>query len=71
MSCYFRHMRDLFEEAGVEVTKESRKALHLHIAGLVGDEEAHCPTTWRLVKEWRDDPGKRAKLVARLGEFSS
>ncbi len=70
MSCYFRHIGELLEEAGIEVTKENRKALHAHIAGLVGDAEADCPTTWKRVKEWRDDPGRRAELAAGIGGFS-
>ena len=27
MSCYFRHLKDIFEEAGVEVTKENKKEI--------------------------------------------
>jgi len=27
MSCYFGHMKDVFEEAGVEITKENKKEI--------------------------------------------
>jgi len=70
MSCYFRHIKGLLDEAGIQVTRDNRKALHTHIARTVGDPEADCPTTWKQVKEWRDDPDKRAQLVAGLGEFA-
>ena len=66
MSCYLHHMSDLFDEAGIEVTKENRKQIDAHIAGIVGDAKQHCPTTWRLVKEWRADPERRAQLIAGL-----
>lgn len=70
MSCYFRHLGDLFEEAGIEAKKENRKALHAHIAGIVGDAEAHCPATWKLVKQWRDDPARRARLIVGIRQFT-
>jgi len=35
MSCYFRHMKDVLEEAGVEITKENKKEVDriIHISG--------------------------------------
>ena len=71
MSCYFRHLRDIFEEAGIEVTTKNRKAIHAHIAGVVGDPEKKCPSTWRRVKEWIADREKRGQLVAALSQADS
>ena len=35
MSCYFMHMKDIFEEAGIEVIKENKKEIDRIIHGLV------------------------------------
>ncbi len=52
MTCYFRHkqMKDVFERAGVEVTKENRKDVDRVIHSIVGVEYKSCPDTWRAVK---------------------
>ena len=53
MTCYFRHkqMKEVFEEVGVEVTKENRKDLDKIIHGIVGVEYKNCSSTWKAVKE--------------------
>jgi hypothetical protein len=66
MSCYFRHIKDLFEEAGVEVTKQNRPVLRARVAQLVGDPDGDCASTWKLVKEWKADPKRRKRLVRAL-----
>ena len=52
MTCYFRHkqMKDVFERAGVVVTKENRKDVDRAIHSIVGVEYKSCPDTWRAVK---------------------
>ena len=50
MTCYFRHMKDVFEKAGVEVTKENRKDIDRKIHSIVGVEYKNCSATWREVK---------------------
>lgn len=52
MTCYFRHkqMKDVFERAGVEITKENRKEVDRVIHSIVGVEYKSCPDTWRVVK---------------------
>ena len=50
MTCYFRHMKDVFEKAGVEVTKENRKDIDRKIHSIVGVEYKDCSATWREVK---------------------
>ncbi|MBA7631449.1 hypothetical protein ES703_38980 [subsurface metagenome] len=52
MTCYFRHkqMKDVFERAGVEVTKENRKEVDRVVHSIVGVEYKSCPDTWRAVK---------------------
>ncbi len=51
MTCYFRHMKDSFSRAGVEVTEENKKALDRAIHAYVGVEYKDCSSTWRVVKE--------------------
>lgn len=50
MTCYFRHMKDVFEKAGFEVTKENRKDIDRKIHSMVGVEYKNCSATWREVK---------------------
>ena len=50
MSCYFRHMKDVLEEAGVAVTKENKKDIDRKIHSLVGVEYKNCSDTWKEVK---------------------
>ena len=51
MTCYFRHMKDIFAEVGVEPTKENKKEIDRRIHGLLGVEYKNCSSTWKLVKE--------------------
>jgi 5'-deoxynucleotidase YfbR-like HD superfamily hydrolase len=67
MSCYFRQLKDVFEAAGIEVTKENRKAVDLAIHELLGLDEKHCPTAWRAFKERvGTDTKARAAFAAKL-----
>lgn len=47
LTCYFRHrqMKDVFEKAGVVVTKENRKDVDRVIHSLVGVKYKSCPDT--------------------------
>jgi len=51
MSCYFRHMKDVFEEAGVRVTKENKKEIDQIIHELVNVPYKQCSPAWKGVKE--------------------
>lgn len=51
MSCYFRHIRDIFEEAGIEVTPDNKKELDRIIHGIMEVEYKNCPPTWKAIKE--------------------
>lgn len=50
MTCYFRHLKDVFDKAGIEVTKENKRDLDRAILAHVGVEYKDCPSTWRAVK---------------------
>ncbi|MDB9822705.1 hypothetical protein OAC89_03310 [Deltaproteobacteria bacterium] len=67
MSCYFRHMKDIFEEAGVEVTGDNKKEIDRIIHGLVEEEYKNCPSAWKAVKEHiRGDEKAREQFIKKL-----
>ena len=69
MSCYFRHMKDILDEAGVVITKENKKEIDLIIHNLVNVEYKNCPTTWRTVKERiKGDEEARRRFIIMLKE---
>lgn len=67
MSCYFRHLKDIFTEAGIEVTPQSRKQIDRAFHRIVGVTHKECPTTWeKLKQEWLVDPKKKHELARKL-----
>lgn len=50
MTCYFRHLKQVFEKAGIEVTSENRKELDKVIHSIVGVKYKNCPDAWKQVK---------------------
>ncbi|MCW4017733.1 MAG: hypothetical protein NWF00_03505 [Candidatus Bathyarchaeota archaeon] len=51
MTCYFRHLGDVFRKAEITVTPENKKHLDKVIHSIVGTEYKNCPITWREVKK--------------------
>ena len=69
MSCYFRHMKDVLEEAGVELTPKNKKEIDRIIHELVEVEYKNCSPTWKEVKERiKTDEASRNRFVTRLQE---
>jgi hypothetical protein len=67
MSCYFRHMKDLLDEAGIEVTPANKKEVDRIIHEFVGVEYKNCSPAWKGVKEdVLADPKRRQALVTKL-----
>jgi hypothetical protein len=66
MSCYFRYMEDIFQEAGIQVTKENKKDLDRILHQLVDAEYKSCSPTWKRVKALKADQASRRKLVEEL-----
>ena len=67
MSCYFRHMKDVLAEAGVEVTKENKKEIDGIIHRLVEVEYKNFSPTWKAVKEHiKGDDRVRNQFVKKL-----
>ena len=51
MTCYFRHISRVFEEIGIEVTKENKREIDKVIHELVGVNYKDCSNAWREVKK--------------------
>lgn len=51
MTCYFRHIRQFFDQLGVEVTKENKSELDRKIHEFVGIEYKNCSEAWKQVKK--------------------
>ena len=67
MSCYFRHMKDILDKAGIEVTKESKKEIDRIVHGLVDVEYKNCSSAWKAVKEHiKGDDKSRGQFVKKL-----
>ena len=50
MTCYFRHLKHVFEKANVEVTSANRTEIDKVIHDLVGVNYKNCPAVWKKVK---------------------
>jgi len=70
MTCYFRHMSDVFGKAGVTVTKENKKDVDRVIHSIVGVEYKNCSATWKEVKKRiaEDEEGFVNMLKRELAE---
>lgn len=67
MSCYFRHLKDIFDEAGIEVTSSNRKQIDQVIHRIVGTNYKDCPGTWqRLKQQIITDEQKRQDFIVKL-----
>ena len=67
MSCYFHHLKDIFNEAGIEVTSSNRKQLDQLIHKIVGTSYKDCPGTWRTLKQQIiPDERKQRDFIAKL-----
>ena len=51
MTCYFRHLKDVFAEVGIEVTNENRKDVDKAIHSMVKIDYKNCPAVWREIKK--------------------
>ena len=67
MTCYFKHLKDVFKKAGVEVTSENKREIDRIIHTFVGVENKNCSATWREVKERMAE--YEEGFIAMLKEF--
>ena len=67
MSCYFRWMKDVLEEAGITVDKNNKQDVDRIIHEMVDVAYKDCSPTWKEVKERiRNDEATRSRFVAEL-----
>lgn len=67
MSCYFRHIKDILDAAGIAVTKENRKQVDEAVHQAMNVAYKNCPITWKRIKEdIKDDKEKRQALIKQL-----
>lgn len=67
MSCYFRHIEDIFQEAGISVSSNNRKRIDLAIHQIVGSTHDNCPETWKHLKQHIiGDEQKRREFINKL-----
>ena len=51
MTCYFRHLNEIFEKAGITITKENKRDIDRVIHKTVGISYKNCSATWKEVKK--------------------
>ena len=51
MTCYFRHLKFIFEKTGITVTKENKRDVDRIIHQIVSVDYKNCPATWKEVKK--------------------
>ena len=66
MTCYLRHLQEIFNKAGIEVTKDNKRELDKMIHEIVSTKYKNCPATWREVKKRiaEDEAGFASDLKA-------
>jgi len=66
MSCYFRHLKDVFDEAGIAVTPANRRKIDQAIQKFAGTTGQPCPETWRKLKKQLADSASARRLISQL-----
>lgn len=51
MTCYFRHLQQIFKKAGLDVTTENKRDVDKVIHGIVNIDYKNCSATWKEVKK--------------------
>lgn len=67
MSCYFRHLKDMFQKAGIEVTPSNKRMVDQVVHQIVGVPYKDCPAAWRKLRQrFLKDEEKRREFVRLL-----
>jgi len=64
VTCYFRHLKEVFIKAGIEVTSENKRDIDKTIHNIVDVKYKNCSDVWREVKKRiaEDEEGFVSKL---------
>lgn len=65
MSCYTRHLSDVFEALGVEDNKDNRKKMDKSVRKVLKTDKP-CPEVWKQLKAILADEKKKTNLVSKL-----
>lgn len=71
MSCYFRHLHEVFAEAGISVTAENKKDIDKAIHKIVSISYKNCPAVWKEIKAGTADNKKREEFIRKLKDLIS
>lgn len=67
MSCYFRHMKDVLDEAGITISASNKKKIDRAFHQIVGTSYKDCPATWKAIKQnYLAVEKKRLELIQKL-----
>jgi hypothetical protein len=66
MSCYFRHLQEIFDEAGIKVTPKNKKEIDQAIHKIVDVSYKNCPAAWKAIKSGTADAEKQEEFVRKL-----
>jgi hypothetical protein len=67
MSCYFRHLKEILEQAGIEVTPANKKQVDQAIHNIAEVTYKDCPATWKKLKhDILSDEQKKKQFIEDL-----
>jgi len=66
MSCYFRHIKDIFDEIDIEISPSNKKKVDQLIHDIVGAEYKNCSEAWSKLKELKSSDALRAEFIEKL-----
>ena len=66
MSCYFRHLKDIMQEAGIEVTPQNKRQVDEAIHRIMSVDYKNCSATWKALKKRVAGEPTRRDLVHKL-----
>ncbi len=71
MTCYFRHINRVFDEIGIEVTKENKRDIDRVIHEIVAVDYKNCSAAWKAVKMKLADDEEAfiASLAAKIAKL--
>jgi hypothetical protein len=65
MSCYFRHMKEIFDRTGIEVKPENRRKVDQAIHNIMATTYKDCPATWKKIKQEILSDAKKEEVFIR------
>lgn len=68
MTCFMRHLGELFEELDLEQTTENKRKMQKELWRITGIESKKCWDIWKEVKIWLADDEKKALMIKQLKE---